>query len=184
MMPIRSTGDSIIGGNCGRYVSCYRLRAAASGRYDKYQPGAKKNEPRKNQTPSIEKFAISGKERNLIFGWIYGNGHCGGRLLCVRELELASEDRPKFAASDFAPEPFEVANFHYTTEIQEGARMAVRLVADNVKKPNFDRIEPNSADGKGPRWEYKTTLPIWHSSGFACFGLYKDLVSMYQERSG
>ena len=126
--------------------------------YDKYQPDAKKNEARRKQTLSIEKFAKASKQHTMAFGLLRGKGNCEERISCLMELGRVRESRPELFTVDFATDAFEEVNPHYIAQIKEGARNVIRMGSGGVGKPSIARIALNIADGKGPRWEYTATF--------------------------
>ena len=133
--------------------------------YDRYQPDPKKNEARRKQALSIEKFAKAGKQHSLMFSLLYGREHYKERADCLLELERLHEARPELFTVDFVSDAFEEMNFHYISQVKEGTRKVIRLGADRVKKPDFARLALNCVDGRGPRWEYPTTFSMRHSAG-------------------
>ena len=100
-----------------------------------------------------------------MFGLLHGKEHFRERLDCMADLERVYESRPAFFAVEFATDAFGDMNFHYIAHIKEGVRKSTRMGADGVKKPGFGRIALNSVDGKGARWEYRTTFPTRRPDG-------------------
>ena len=133
--------------------------------YDKSQPDIKKNESRRKQALSIEKFVKEGKQHSLMFSLLYGKEHYKERLECLLELERLREARPELFTVDFASETFEEMNSHYIDQIREGTRKATSLGVGRVKKPDFARLALNCVNGRAPRWEYPTTFLMRHPAG-------------------
>ena len=146
--------------------------------YDKYQPHGKKNEARRKQNLSIEKFTKAGKQHTLVFSLLYGKEHYKERYDCLMELERLREAMPELSTVDFATGTFEEMNSHYIAQIRDGARKVTRLGADRAEKPDFARLALNIADGKSHWWEYPTTFPMRHPAGL----WLSEIIHMLEEK--
>ena len=132
--------------------------------YGRFQPDMK-NEARRKQALSIEKFVKAGQQNPLMFSLIYGKWNYKERAECLAELERLRVARPELFTAEFVSETFEEMNFRYEAHIREGARKVMRLGSGRVRKPDFSRLPLSCIDGKSPRWEYPATSLMRHPAG-------------------
>ena len=78
--------------------------------YEKFQPDGKKNEIRKKQALSIEKWAISENQHTMMFSLLHGQEHHKERTDCILEMERVHEARPDLFSVDTISATFEGMN--------------------------------------------------------------------------
>ena len=133
--------------------------------YEKFQPEGKKNEIRKKQVLSIEKWVKAAKQHTMMFGLLHGLEHQKERAECILEMERVHEARPDLFSVETISAAFEEMNYVYCAQIREGTRKIMRLGGEGMKKPAFARIALNPTVSNKTRWEYPTVFLMHHDSG-------------------